>query len=198
MENGGRQIQRAHSRRDVASTGAILGKLDDHRNVQELLIKRAAVIEPAVLEELLTMIGNEDDEALVVEIQIAKEIEKCAELPVRILDLSLIESMKMGGVFCLPSKALGQENLGVVELGQERSWMLIRQSEVAPFGIVDGVRVGNMDVGEEWLFGMFPVEQVLPEKLARVFGAALVEKPDIQVIAIEPPVCSERIRERPL
>jgi hypothetical protein len=53
--------------------------MEEERHAHELLVQRVAVLQQAVLEELLTVVGRDHDQGRVVEAELVEEREQAAQ-----------------------------------------------------------------------------------------------------------------------
>jgi hypothetical protein len=90
VEHGGQQRDRAHLFGDPpAGRGA--GEPDDERHVQQLVEECVAVIEGAVVEELLAVVGHDDDERVAGAAGGSERVEQAAHEPVGMMGFGGVE-----------------------------------------------------------------------------------------------------------
>src|SRR3989449_3199487 len=71
--------------------GVLVRILDEQRHVEERLVERVRVTPEAVVVELLAVVGGDDDERAVEEIELAQAVEQAAELRIAVGDRAVVE-----------------------------------------------------------------------------------------------------------
>src|SRR5262249_39153245 len=98
-----------HRRRDAQAGGDDPGPAEDKRYPQRLVVELKTVVDLAVLQKLLAVVGQKDDEGRVTEAETGQVCEQIAHLVVGVPDLLLIEQPV--------ALVLVAERFGLVEVG---------------------------------------------------------------------------------
>src|SRR5215472_17950827 len=182
-----------------AGTGTLITRgLDDQWYVDELLVQRSTVIEGSMLIKLLAVVRQQNDQAIVVKIEVPQQVQKHAELPVRVLDFAFVERTKVSCVGRVYSKTSRDEALGVIKLRWKIPVLLIRQLAVASLRIIDRVWIRDMDVVEQRLVVTRALEQLLPEKTSHRLRRIFAGESSIEVVVVEASVQAKVASQRPL
>jgi hypothetical protein len=89
LAQGRIDVERAYGHVVLAGGDARTG--DEERHVDELAVERLAVAEPAVLHELVAVVGHEDDERLVGHAALRERREQEPDQIVDVADLAVVD-----------------------------------------------------------------------------------------------------------